>query len=137
MKRLIVTALMIVGLTGYTECPQPNCPPPDGYLAAGDWGGEHWPFQVDENGVVLVQTDCAHGTSSEPVFVENGTVDFWVDMVTEGGPEYYPPKDSVTFPAEFVGMVCDGVLTFTYKTENYVSEGEVVYGEPALLYECS
>ncbi|RMD59168.1 hypothetical protein D6833_11850 [Candidatus Parcubacteria bacterium] len=136
MKRLMIMALALVAFTGYTDCPQTDCPPPDGYLTAGDWGGEHWLFRVSENGYVYVETDCAHGTSREPVFVANGDVDFWVDMVPEGGPVVYPPEDPQTYPAEFVGTVCDGVLSFTYRTDTYASEGEVVYGEPPQLFKC-
>lgn len=123
-------------LLAVPECPPPDCPPPDGFLTEGSWGGEHWLFEVDAGGIVYVETDCAHGTSLGPVMTIDGNVAFKAEMAWEGGPVVYPPPEPSTFPAEFVGTVCDGTLTFTYNVEGGSAEGQVVLGEPALLMKC-
>ncbi len=137
----LVTA---VALVGSAQCPVSDCPPEDGLLTAGEWGGEHWRFEVASDGVVYVETDCAHGTSNAPVSSEEGAVAFAADMVSIAGEVQYPEEDPVPFVATFSGTLCGDTLTFTETVVGtpedpgavVTTEGVVVYGEPAALWTC-
>ena len=146
MKRAAWSFLLapLLGLMGTGECPQPDCPPEDGLLKAGTWGGEHWRFDVGSDGTVFVETDCARGASTEPVRVEAGEVAFKAEMTSVAGDPQYPENDPIPFVATFTGTVCHDTLAFTETvvetpedpTGETTTERVVVYGEPAVLWTC-
>ncbi len=146
MNRVVWSGLMvaILFLVGSGECPSGDCPPEDGLLKAGSWGGDHWRFEVGSDGTVFVETDCARGTSTSPVHVTGGSVDFTAEMVRTDEAVQYPDSDPVQFVASFEGTVCHDTLHFTETVDGSLedpealvtTDGLVVYGEPATLWTC-
>ena len=132
---LFLACLVFMGVSGCP--PQGACVEPiDGPLMAGQWGGNHWLFQVGSDGTTYVETDCAHGTTTEPVLVYGGTMTFTVDMASEGGPQQVPPEPVNTYSATLTGTVCGDTIEFTYAGEDFSLESEVIYGEQPVLYKC-
>jgi len=129
-----------VGL-GIAGCPgggDDTCMNPgSGLLTVGSWGGEHWLWQVSEDGTVYLETDCAHGTSSGPVLMDDGHLSFYVDMVGEGGPVQEPPPEEVPYTVLVTGEVCEDTITFTTMYDDGSSyKGSVVLAMDPLLYKC-
>jgi hypothetical protein len=109
--------------------------PVNGNLKAGDWGGEHWLWRVNDDGTIYVETDCAHGTTAAPVVAEGGNFSFDLEMVGEAGPVSDPPSNT-TYKASFSGQVCGVEASFTYTVDASATAGSVVLNEPAMLMKC-
>ena len=140
MRRLVPVLLLLLSqpLMGVSGCLNSSCPAvPDGPLEAGVWGGSHWRFDVDSEGFVEVETDCAHGSSLAEVLTEGNAVSFEITMVGEGGPDAYQVDAAGTVPATVTGTLCDGTLTFTVTdSEGAISEGSVTHGSEGELFKC-
>ena len=129
---------------GADACPASDCPQGNGLLTAGEWGGEHWLFEVASDGTVFLETDCARGASLEPAMVTDGQVTFTAEMIRTDDEVQYPESATVTYEAAFSGTVCWDTLTFTETvigtaadTDEVVeTEGVVVFGEPPVLWDC-
>lgn len=128
----IFLGAILIPLMGISQCPDPSCPDPvEGQLEAGVWGGDNWQLTVNRDGTIDIWTFCATGSSSEPVYAENGSVFFGADMVFEFGGPGRPGA------AKFDGMACGDTFEFTYTTDDsYVEEGTVVYGMQGTVAPC-
>ena len=135
---------LTVFFMGADACPVSECPQNSGLLTAGEWGGEHWLFEVASDGMVYLETDCARGSSTSPAYVSDGVVTFVADMVSTAVDAQYPDGEPVPFEAAFSGTLCWDTLTFTETVVGTASdpeevvetEGVVVLGEPAVLWTC-
>jgi len=81
-------------------------------LNAGTWGGNHLRLNVSETEVTL-EFDCAHGTISQPLTLdETGRFAVAGTYVREGpGPERQGAKQDTD--AQYSGRLSDGTLTIT------------------------
>ncbi len=144
MNRHIWWLALVSVFVGADACPAADCPQNDGLLTAGEWGGEHWLFDVASDGTVFLETDCARGTSTGPAFVTDGVVTFSAEMVSTQGDVQYPDGEPIPYQATFTGTVCWDTLTFTETVVGIEedpdtvveTEGVVVLGEPPVLWDC-
>jgi hypothetical protein len=108
-------------------------------LPAGTWGGDHVGVVTSETGMV-VQLDCAHGSSSGPVRLEaDGTFEASGALVPEHGGTIREGETPEEDAAVYAGRLDGGRLTFSIRLvsrSSTIGPFVAVRGESPRLFRC-
>lgn len=108
-------------------------------VTTGIWGGEHIRIEVTGNGA-LVEYDCAHGSISEPLKLDNeGRFQAKGSHVREHGGPIRDGETPVGHPATYSGSISGKTMTLTVTLANSseaIGTFTLVHGSEGELVKC-
>ena len=108
-------------------------------LPEGTWGGVHISMEVTAKGAAI-EYDCAHGTISEPLRVDNdGRFQAKGTHVREHGGPIRNEETPVSHPASYSGKVNDKTITLTVTltdSSETIGTFTLTQGSEGQLFKC-